>query len=43
MKVKYEDGSENDVNPSINEVLEGLMEWYARQIEGILGETTDKN
>ena len=31
------------VLPSMNEVLEGLMEWYARQMESILRETKDKN
>ena len=30
-------------NPSMNEVLEGLMLWYARQMEVILSETKDKN
>ena len=29
--------------PSMNEVLEGLMLWYARQMEVILSETKDKN
>ena len=29
--------------PSINEVLEGLILWKARQIEAILTDTKDKN
>ena len=29
--------------PSINEVLEGLMLWYARQMEVVLKETKGKN
>ena len=38
-KVDYE----SHVLPSINEVLEGLLLWKARQIEAILAETKDKN
>ena len=38
---KYKEGEW--IFPSINEVLEGLMLWYARQMEVVLKETKGKN
>ena len=42
-EIKKAGGKEYEVYPSINEVLEGLMLWYARQMEVVLKETKGKN